>query len=183
MWEDRYIFVCMTTPPPSLNSIKLREYYLTLTWVCIFELSYYNISNTSYQCTINCYQKKHTKMCSLMLWFILHDQSGVYFCSRECRWIGWINYRKEGWFKRYILLRFGSLKYNRQHFFTHDETSSKFTEIVPFNLWTDQNVQNNSYTGIDNKSLSLTHFSFDHSMISRLGLFYTYFNPEKKTVF
>ena len=83
MWEDRYIFVCMTTPPPSLNSIKLREYYLTLTWVCIFKLSYYNISNTSYQYTINCKQKKHTKMCCLMLWFILHDQSGVFFAAEN----------------------------------------------------------------------------------------------------
>ena len=181
MWEDRYIFVCIT--PPSLNSIKLREYLLKLAWVCIFELSYSNISNTSYQYTINCKQKKtYENVLFNALIYSTWSKWG-FFCSRECRWIGWINYRKEGWFKRYILLRFGSLKYNRQHFFTHDETSSKFTEIVPFNLWTDQNVQNNSYTGIDNKSLSLTHFSFDHSMISRSGLFYTYFNPEKKTVF
>ena len=96
----KFLFV-WTAPPPPINLIILCEYFLTLTWVCIFELSYSIISNTSYQCTIICKQKKkhrNTLNCVVECFDLFYMIRVVFFCSRECRWVGWINYRKQGWF-------------------------------------------------------------------------------------
>ena len=131
----------MNRPPP-LNLIILREYFLTLTWVCIFELSYSITSNTSYQYTIICKQKKKLGIPSTVLLNAL-----IYSTWSECFYFAAENVDEldeliieskddsKGKFllreKSYLLdLSFQLPANNTQHFFIHDETLSSFTEIL-----------------------------------------------------